>query len=366
MTTTLSHGLTTAQKYGQYGIADSIEYPASSRPALAIRAVQGRGKSRFWQSWPGALVLNLNLSPLVHRPVVAQVLPLIGENRIPVEPDGKGGRRPLDLSWAWCLSIQSRLIDDARNNRPRPETIVIDDACTAYQLIQAHMLDVFNKNRDTERHPLPKTDFGDLGFGAWPAARFHLVDFIATLKKYGYGVGVTIPLADKIITEKSERPGDMGTKAVLPDHPRIQEELQALICDQMDDVGTIELATRSTLGKPSREVRVLSFVGQTEIPIRGKHVMCKIGKARTGMPSEIELSDQPALDYMRASEAAVLASTLKPPAATPAPSPASPPAAPPMTGESSPSPLKTPTMKPRKLPGLSIKPTGTPTAPAAN
>jgi hypothetical protein len=134
----------------------------------------GCGKSFLLQSHPGAYILNLDETPAVCGTSEAVMFPTPGPDGRSVDERGS----PIVLDWASLEAKQKVLIELAKNNQPRPETVVIDTLGAAIRLLRPHIAKIYGRERFTDVD-------GRLG---WERLFDTLIEFGTTLRRHGYGV----------------------------------------------------------------------------------------------------------------------------------------------------------------------------------
>lgn len=199
MTThTLAAGTTVASQYGAFGISNRRMIPPPGRLFGFAVGHPGAGKTNLFAYNPAALILNCDTSstpmPTADAPPpTAQFVPGFDTTGRTIDAAGN----VIVMSWAFVEDIKAKLIDAAINNRPRPETVVLDSVPTAIGLLRSWLVSE-EKKKPGRTHV---KDWSDLhGEAAWELLYGTLLKFAADLRPY-YGVWFTGHLTEKIINE---------------------------------------------------------------------------------------------------------------------------------------------------------------------
>ena len=174
MTHSVTHGSTVASKYAGLGNAVTTGRTTPARMLGLVVGEAGCGKSFLLQSHPGAYILNLDETPAVCGTSEAVMFPTPGPDGRSVDERGS----PVVLDWAALEAKQKVLIELAKNNQPRPETVVIDTLGAAIRLLRPHIAKIYGRERFTDVD-------GRLG---WERLFDTLIEFGTTLRRHGYGV----------------------------------------------------------------------------------------------------------------------------------------------------------------------------------
>lgn len=165
-----------------------------------ILGMPNSGKTTFFMSHPGALILNFDYSsvPYPEEPP-AQFWPGIGPDGRPVDLNGS----VIELKWSHVEALVTDLVNAAAQNLPRPETIVLDSLGAMIHVLQE---DLVSREGAESWRKLPMH-----GMTAWDTVYTKLTQTAAILKAAGYGVFFIshvndkfIPIDDNIFTQRIE------------------------------------------------------------------------------------------------------------------------------------------------------------------
>jgi hypothetical protein len=174
MTHSVTHGPTIASKYAGLGNAVSTGRSVPSRMLGLVVGEAGCGKSFLLQSHPGAYILNLDETPAVCSTSEAVMFPTPGPDGRSIDERGN----PVVIDWAALEAKHKVLLDLAKSNQPRPETVVIDTLGAAIRLLRPHIAKLYGRERFTDVD-------GRLG---WERLFDTLIEFGTSLRRHGYGV----------------------------------------------------------------------------------------------------------------------------------------------------------------------------------
>lgn len=179
---TLAAGESVHQTYGTFGSTGTVHFNTPLNSIVLYCGLPKQGKSRFLQGYPGALIVNADLGPQYHPN--CQVWPRMStdpERPGPVLPDGS----PFTFSWDSLRELETKLLEAAKNKRPRPRVVHFDSLTTAYEMAKQWVATrlgspTFQDIPDTRR--------------AYEAAYSEIIRIFNSLKNAGYGVGVVVHL----------------------------------------------------------------------------------------------------------------------------------------------------------------------------
>lgn len=172
-------GNTLASKYGKWGISGTKMVPPCEKIFGLCVGFPNCGKTEFFSSHEGALIINCDLSstPMSSAdadPPKAQFFPGLNDDGMPIGVDGK----VVVMGWEPIEKLKAALLDAAAKDQPRPQTIILDTLNAAIHLIKQYIV----KERG-------KDDWRDLdGRQAWDILYDTLIDFAMDLRRAGYGV----------------------------------------------------------------------------------------------------------------------------------------------------------------------------------
>tara|TARA_Y100001963_G_scaffold66053_1_gene92048 strand:- start:3557 stop:4447 length:891 start_codon:yes stop_codon:yes gene_type:complete len=189
----LAVGKTIKQKYENLGFhAVKMVSPPGKLFGLLV-GMPGVGKSCFIQSHSDAFIINCDLSSTTNEDPQACIWPGMDSEGRPCSPGAGGTSTPIRLDWKSVLEKKNQLIEMAKNNQPRPETIIVDSLGPALALVKQYVTEKMGKKEWKELD----------GRRAWDDVYEQLVRFPADLRHWGYGfyyvchlVNAKIPLGD--------------------------------------------------------------------------------------------------------------------------------------------------------------------------
>lgn len=196
MTVTTHAGKLPQQRYPALGFQGvKMVHPPDKLFGL-ICGLPGEGKSQFVHSHPDAWVANLDCTSTLGDPR-AVIWPGINPQGQTIDVDG----RPLVLTWEALKAKVDLLVSLAKNNEPRPATVIFDSLGTWIPLLK----DWITRSND-------KNDWRDMdGRRAWDQLYDMVIDTCLTLRRCGYGVYIVchivnakVPLGDDRYVFKPE------------------------------------------------------------------------------------------------------------------------------------------------------------------
>jgi hypothetical protein len=183
---TLAHGTPQMARYEGLGGISGVN--AISPPGKCIACVvskYGQGKSAFFQSHPGAYILNIDGTSTTCPGCPATLYPYVDEKSgMIVGDDG----RTLLLSIEKIEEKIAILKKLSVENRPRPDTIVIDSYTLLIPMLQVYITRLGGKTHWKDLH----------GPAAWDDLYNWLLNTMVSLRHHGYGVIMSV----HIVTEE--------------------------------------------------------------------------------------------------------------------------------------------------------------------
>lgn len=186
---------------GLGGFTGHMKIPLS-RSTVLIFSLPGKGKSNLVQSNRDAFIFNTDQSSTVTANPVAVIWPGVDPRTGQSINDDS---RPFILAFDHILAKKAKLLELARDDKPRPATVVIDSITTFSALIKPY---VTSNATTLGISSKTVTSFRELhGPAAWDAVYELCVSFISDLRNAGYGVTILahivkekIPLGDEKFT----------------------------------------------------------------------------------------------------------------------------------------------------------------------
>lgn len=188
MSQSLATGRTIDQRYPSLGFFNSVSVPPLERTRGAVFGLPRHGKTTFFLSNPDAVIFNFDCSPTTtpgkYRGdnVKASFWPIRDEATGQlVDSSGK----PIKLTWDLVLEKIEALEEAAKQDRPRPKTVVFDTLTTWWQLLErwipqnAKALSI-GENSDNWR------DIN--GMLAYPTRRTYAMEILNRIHDAGYGI----------------------------------------------------------------------------------------------------------------------------------------------------------------------------------
>lgn len=278
---TLSSGPTEAQKAAcSWAFAGVYEDPQPLVGTIGILKYGGNGGSHFVQSIPGALIFNIDHTPVVHFPLRASMWPLVINNRViepnPQAPTDLSRALSVDLTFEKVLDKIDLLVKAAREGKPRPTGIVFDTVDALIELIKKYLCEKAGVDV-----------FSDAPFKAWNALHNQFWDRVYwPLKWAGYAIVLVVQLYDEPI-QVTGADGKATTK-IVPNSSILSDKFFKRIKDACNVVGKIE---RHEEEKGS----LVNGKWETK-PVRGRRMIFAdkllgdLVKARTGLPDVLDIS----------------------------------------------------------------------------
>jgi hypothetical protein len=133
---TLGAGQTSAQKFGNFGIANKRMIVPPSRLLGMIVGFPGKGKTSLFRDHAGALIINVDMSSTPYPkpespPPACGFFPAMDERGGFTDP---ATGKVVTVDWATVMDLKKRLIEASVENKPRPETIVLDSLSASIRL----------------------------------------------------------------------------------------------------------------------------------------------------------------------------------------------------------------------------------------
>lgn len=175
--------------------------------------VQGCGKSYLAQSHPSALIINTDLTTVVHPNPQASMWPTISEDGRALDDNDK----PIVMSWNLILQVVDNLLSYSPSNPDRPRVVFLDTLTHVIHLVKRHLEETALKGQDFDSYP---------GYDKWSRLTDAILrDFVWRLRNAGYGVW----LLCHTMTEW-EITGDTRTpKQALALYPSLTNQLGRLV-----------------------------------------------------------------------------------------------------------------------------------------
>ena len=184
-THTLATGTTYANKYPSLGsVAGNTQYPIGKMLGLLV-GESSSGKSFIMQSNPNAYIINVDETAAVFPNAPAVMFPVAGPDGRPVDENDN----PIVMTWDHVEQKKKLLCELAVENKPRPDTVVLDTISDSIRLLRPYVAKMYNREKFTDVD-------GRLG---WERLFETLIDFAVTLRRHGYGVFFICHLARKHI-----------------------------------------------------------------------------------------------------------------------------------------------------------------------
>ena len=182
---TLATGTTLANKYPSLGsVAGNSQYPLGKMFGLVV-GESSSGKSFIMQSNPSAYIINVDETAAVYPNSPAVMFPVAGPDGRPEDENGN----PIVMTWDHVEQKKKLLCELATDNKPRPQTVVLDTISDSIRLLRPYIAKMYNREKFTDVD-------GRLG---WERLFETLIDFAVTLRRHGYGVFFICHLARKHI-----------------------------------------------------------------------------------------------------------------------------------------------------------------------
>ena len=176
-----------AEDFGAFGVAGLSEVATPERSFGQVVGEAGVGKTSIYLGFPGALIINTDChSAPRHAPdapaAKCSFFPAKLADGTLVDEKGKSVNR---VTWDMFERLKDHLIEAAKNNKPRPTTIVIDTVAPCIPLYREY---IARKNFSKYGGKLEDIPEGPLGAKAWGLAYDGLTKFFMDLMFAGYGV----------------------------------------------------------------------------------------------------------------------------------------------------------------------------------
>lgn len=189
-----ANGKQPMSQYGSFGIANQRMWVKPGKLRGILLGEFNSGKTSFLGSNPGALIINLDLSstpvPSSNSPgLPAQFWPGLNEDGLPIDFNSS----VIKLSWETLSALRSKLIEAARLNQPRPETVVIDGLTEWLNMMRRATLLHFGKETWDEGR----------GDAMWEWLYGQMLLFMNDLRDAGYGLWVVAHISSELPREGS-------------------------------------------------------------------------------------------------------------------------------------------------------------------
>jgi len=193
--------------YGNFGIANTRMWVKPGKIKGVIIGEFQTGKTSLFASNPAALILNLDVSstPVPTKdaaPPPAQFWPGLNPEGRPIRPDGS----PFILTWAEIGNLRDELVKAFKENKPRPDLVVIDSVTELFNILRQATLEYFKKDSWDEGR----------GDAMWEWLYQQYNSLVNDLRNAGYGVWVVLHIAPEYITEED---GKKKTKWAMTTPP---------------------------------------------------------------------------------------------------------------------------------------------------
>jgi hypothetical protein len=176
--------ITAGRFAGLGGFTGPMKIPLS-RSTVLLFSLPGKGKSSLLQTHAGAYIINADCSSTVTPKPLATLWPGVDQKTGQlINDDG----RPFILTLDDVHKKRDKLLELARNDQPRPDTVGIDSITTFATLARNYVV----KNATSLGiSKTPVNSFRELhGPAAWDCAYEQVVSFITDLRNAGYGVTI--------------------------------------------------------------------------------------------------------------------------------------------------------------------------------
>jgi hypothetical protein len=188
---TLSKGTPVSSKsYGKWGsYAGKRVYMPLRRGFTIVVGEPKSGKSSLLQSGEGLFILNFDRSSQM-KPQ-AMLWPALDPDLGSFVDDAG---QPFELDWTRVQGIVSELVKAAKNNEPRPDTVVFDSLPEGLKLLRPYLAAKYGKE-----------SFSDLGMAGYTYLADEILGIVKQLRSVGYGIVMVIHLLNKRIPVGDDR-----------------------------------------------------------------------------------------------------------------------------------------------------------------
>ncbi len=168
-------------QYGAFGISNRRMWVKPGKLRAILLGEYGGGKTSLLASNPAALIFNFDLSstpvPTADSPgLPAQFWPGLNEDGQPIDFND----RVIKVNWETIKAFKDQLIKAAAENKPRPETLVIDGLTEWLNIMRAATLAHFKKETWDEGR----------GDAMWEWLYSQMLAFMNEIREAGYGLWV--------------------------------------------------------------------------------------------------------------------------------------------------------------------------------
>tara|TARA_Y100001938_G_scaffold149988_1_gene239074 strand:- start:9886 stop:10776 length:891 start_codon:yes stop_codon:yes gene_type:complete len=266
-------------KYSQLGFAaEKMIHPPGKLLGLLV-GMPGSGKSCFIQSNPEAFIINTDASSTTNDEPQACMWPGVDAQGRAIDV----GNKPMVLNWQAVLNKKEQLIQMAKDDVPRPETVVVDSLNPAISMVKDHVTEKAGKKTWKEMD----------GRRAWDDVYEELVRFATDIRKYGYGfyyichiVNAKIPLGDdRYIIRPELTITDSFYKRLFP----LFELVIAFENSWVTESKTVQM--KGPGGKPGPQKTVSSKVSKHFVKVNDES-LSGITKCRVNLPDSFEVPKQ--------------------------------------------------------------------------
>lgn len=181
----MAAGKPVVSKYPGLGSpAQAASVPLSKMLSMVVGEANS-GKSFIAQSNPDAYIVNCDESTVVYSGSEATMFPVPGPDGRAVGNDGA----PIILSWEHLEEKRALLVELAKSGAPRPKTVVIDTLSSMMRLLKPWAVKKLNKR-----------EWGEVdGRAAYDLMFETFIEWIASVKRAGYGVCVLVHMSRKYV-----------------------------------------------------------------------------------------------------------------------------------------------------------------------
>ena len=275
----LLEGEPLTKKYENLGFtAQRMVHPPGKCFGLLV-GMPGSGKSHFIQSNEGAFIINCDGTSTTNDKPEACIWPGVNEKGMPIDV----GNKEIALDWDLILKKKEQLIELAKNQQPRPETVVMDSLIPAIGLVKNYV------TKQSGRQNWKELD----GRRAWDDVYEFLLQYALELRKYGYGfyfichlVNSKIPLGDdKYVIRPELTITDSFYKRLFP----LFELVVAFESAYVNE--TKEITMKGPQGKQGPKKTVTEKVHKYQMKINDE-ALSGITKCRVRLPDTLDIPQE--------------------------------------------------------------------------
>jgi hypothetical protein len=304
-TQTLASGQTPTSKYGAFGLREFDEVAGPAYMFAMIVSEPGQGKTSLYRDHPGSLILNFDRhslpkpSPSASPPKCA-VYPAVDREGRWIDEN----RKVINLQWKHVVALKDKLLEAARRNQPRPQTIVLDTLAPTIPLMKEWWATTNGYQGGWDAIPGGKPSQSAYGkvYDAY-------IPFITDLLHVGYGVHILAHIMTVMVrVSKDEDIRIPTTQHNVPD--KLYERFFPLL----EFLGAIERKSVAT-GEKDKDGKVRyekKIIKRYLVNLSDK--LSEMHRARVALPERIEL---PATDAWHVFESEYLKAAGQTPKETP-------------------------------------------------